>query len=72
MSRHTQNALVYDERREDIATISDALHALSVKDIAAASQILVAYMDKLQQAQTPRVVEYDQAADLAAYRRRHG
>lgn len=60
--RHLQQTLVYSERSEDIATIAQALDCIREKNHDEAARVLTVYLDALQQAQRPRVVDYDPQA----------
>lgn len=51
--------LKYAHREEDIATLAHAIDLLGKKDIPAALEVLMAYRDRLMEAQTPVLKLYD-------------
>jgi len=62
--------LLYETRAEDIEQLSHALDLLRQKDAAGASQVLVTMMTRLQEAQRPKVVEYNPRLEEARARAR--
>lgn len=63
--RHQQQMLVYGERNDDIATVAHALDLLRQNNSADAARVLTIYLDRLQEAQKPKIIDYDQKIDLA-------
>lgn len=62
-----QQMLVYSERSDDIAIVAYVLDLLRTKDADAAARTLTVYLDRLQQAQKPRLEKYDPTAEMARF-----
>lgn len=65
-----QQTLQYTDRKEDIATVAYVLDLLREKDFHEASRQLVILMNRLQEEQRPKLIDYDPRADMAAIARR--
>lgn len=60
IERFQQKALRYTHREEDIAEIARAIDLLGKQRISEAIDVLMAYRNRLQDAQKPEVIDYDQ------------
>jgi hypothetical protein len=64
--RHLQQTLRYTDRSDEIAAITHILDLMREKDFDVAARLLVIYLDALQDAQKPKLEDYDPRAELAA------
>lgn len=55
-----QQVLKYDEHKDELQVLGQVVDLLRLKDVPGAIAVLLARQDLLQQAQRPRLAQYDQ------------